>query len=403
MAAGMVLSSAALPAAAAETAGSSYEYCAGAKTKVTSKFVYKITGKNSVAILDFKKKAVNSKGMLVFPAKLGGKKVTKLGAKKSSSLSESFEANADRIKSVKIPDTVKKIEARSIHIYSREQPASISELRRSKLANITFYCTHGSAGEKYAAENGFKYKLYGENKDFLTAPRINSKVGINGSSVKISWKAVSGAEGYTVYSAEEFANGWGKGTDVGNTLSFSNEASSAGCYYKVEAYRTVNGKKEVSLSSAIKYVVPAKQFDLKLVSKNRIIDGNGRHPGFWLDFEKPDEEGNVIAEIKDPYDGKWYTLGYFSYDSNWEDGFEPYEYIAVSFNSYRKTMGNKVYAESIDEDQTYTVRVGFPVFVSDAVSPVTEKYDGYYYHDTLLIHNQFDKSVTLDIKLSDLK
>ncbi len=74
----------------------------------------------------------------------------------------------------------------------------------------------------------------------------------------VKWKKVSGASGYEVYRATSKTGKYIKVKTLtsGNTTSYTNTklASKKGYYYKVRAYRTVNGNKVYSSYSSIKYV-----------------------------------------------------------------------------------------------------------------------------------------------------
>ena len=67
------------------------------------------------------------------------------------------------------------------------------------------------------------------------------------SSIKLTWKKVSGASGYEVYRATKKTGTYSKVTTIkkGSTVSYTNKKLTKGktYYYKVRAYRTVSGKK----------------------------------------------------------------------------------------------------------------------------------------------------------------
>jgi uncharacterized protein YjdB len=84
------------------------------------------------------------------------------------------------------------------------------------------------------------------------------------NSVKISWKKVSGASGYQVYRATSKTGTYSRVATVtnGSTVTYTNKSLTTGktYYYKVRAYRTVNGTKVYGSFSSVKSVkpVPAK-------------------------------------------------------------------------------------------------------------------------------------------------
>lgn len=73
--------------------------------------------------------------------------------------------------------------------------------------------------------------------------------------IKVSWKKVSGASGYEIYRATSKNGKYQKVTTVkkGSTTSYTNKklTSKKTYYYKVRAYRTVNGKKVYSSYSSV--------------------------------------------------------------------------------------------------------------------------------------------------------
>lgn len=85
-------------------------------------------------------------------------------------------------------------------------------------------------------------------------PSVSVSAGKNKATLK--WKKVSGASGYIVYRADS-KNGTYKAVATikkGSTVSYTDKklTSKKTCYYKVCAYRTVNGKKVLSSASSVK-------------------------------------------------------------------------------------------------------------------------------------------------------
>lgn len=84
----------------------------------------------------------------------------------------------------------------------------------------------------------------------LSKPVMKAAVNATGSTIKVSWKKVSYANGYTVYRKTTSGSWKNVGSVKGNkTFSFK-DVPKVGVYlYSVKAYRTVNGKKVYSLRS----------------------------------------------------------------------------------------------------------------------------------------------------------
>ncbi|MCM1256346.1 MAG: Ig-like domain-containing protein [Roseburia sp.] len=84
------------------------------------------------------------------------------------------------------------------------------------------------------------------------------KVKAGKKQVKISWKKVSGVTGYEVYRSTKKSSGYKKVTTIkkASTTSYTNKklSSKKKYYFKVRAYKTVNGKKLYSAYSSPKQV-----------------------------------------------------------------------------------------------------------------------------------------------------
>ena len=94
----------------------------------------------------------------------------------------------------------------------------------------------------------------------LSVPKASVKSNTYNSN-KITWSKVSGANGYEVYRSTS-KNGTYKSIKTitsGSTVSYTNTSLATGTtyYYKVRAYRTVNGKKVYSNYSGVVSAKPA--------------------------------------------------------------------------------------------------------------------------------------------------
>lgn len=77
-------------------------------------------------------------------------------------------------------------------------------------------------------------------------------------TIKVSWKKVSGANGYEVYRKAGSGAKYSivQTINSGNTLSYTNKKliKNSKYYYKVKAYRIVNGEKIYSSFSTVKQI-----------------------------------------------------------------------------------------------------------------------------------------------------
>ena len=92
---------------------------------------------------------------------------------------------------------------------------------------------------------------YFSAKPILNVPSSFVAARVSASKIKVSWASVSGASGYTVYRYN--GSSYVVITSV-TTLNYTNTGLSKDktYYYKVAAYRMVNGAKVYSLQSASK-------------------------------------------------------------------------------------------------------------------------------------------------------
>ncbi len=112
--------------------------------------------------------------------------------------------------------------------------------------------------KSFKTSKGKKYYSYysdiitGETK--LSTPTVKLSIP-KSKSIKVSWKKISGAKGYEVYRATSKSGPYSKRTTTSN-LSYTNTklTKNKNYYYKVKAYKVVNGKKVYSSYSSIKSI-----------------------------------------------------------------------------------------------------------------------------------------------------
>ena len=161
---------------------------------------------------------------ITIPEKLNNQKVTAIGK-------EAF-SNKDNLKSVTIGANVKTIEDNAFYGCSNLEKVSLSEGIETigdnafdccnKLKNITIpksvvgigedalgygkygsisgfkiKCYSGSAGEKYAKDNGFAYEFVNVKKPAAVTGLKTSAISYN--TIKLTWNKVTGANGYDIY------------------------------------------------------------------------------------------------------------------------------------------------------------------------------------------------------------
>lgn len=126
-------------------------------------------------------------------------------------------------------------------------------------SNVTTGTTYYYKVRAYRVIGGTKvyspYTKYSSGKAIPAAPYKVSAKKASASAMTLTWTQVDGANGYQVFRATSKTGTYSGVTTItsGSTLSFTNKSLSIGktYYYKVRAYRTVNGQKVYSNFSSI--------------------------------------------------------------------------------------------------------------------------------------------------------
>lgn len=102
--------------------------------------------------------------------------------------------------------------------------------------------------------------LYGRFAKNTATPASFKAVSSGYNRIKLSWAKVSGAQGYEVYRATSNPGTYSKVATIasGSTLTYTNSSLTSGknYFYKIRAYRTVNGVKVYSSFSGVTYTKP---------------------------------------------------------------------------------------------------------------------------------------------------
>ncbi|MBQ7295780.1 MAG: fibronectin type III domain-containing protein [Clostridia bacterium] len=139
-------------------------------------------------------------------------------------------------------------------------------------ASVKGTTTYRVTGRKSGAEYQFKVKPYNKTSDgtviwgsasaaFVTAtepakPQISLSSTSKGK-VAVSWNNVSGETGYQIYYSINKSSGYTKLTNVGtNKIKYTASKLSSGktYYFKVRAYKKVNGKTIFGTFSSVKSI-----------------------------------------------------------------------------------------------------------------------------------------------------
>ena len=92
----------------------------------------------------------------------------------------------------------------------------------------------------------------------LATPALTTASGVD--KIKLTWKAVAGAHGYKIYRKTSATGTYYKVKTItsGSTVSWTNYSLTTGrtYYYRIIAYRVVNGKTYYSSYSNVSYRKP---------------------------------------------------------------------------------------------------------------------------------------------------
>ncbi len=227
-------------------------------------------------------------------------------------------------------------------------------------------------------------------KPAILAPTISSAMKNSTTSIKVAWKAVSGADGYYIYRAASSGGTYSEIGKVGaDTLSFIDEdrKSNTYYYYKVRAYKNTDGGEVVSALSAYK-------------------SGRITKKVAYLTFDDgPSCNTMKILDILDKYDVKatFFVVGKTGRDKEYKAIVDRGHTIALhtySHNYSKVYASESAFFKEIDKisDKVYNVtgvRSKIIRFPGGSSNTVYKKYcsglmkklkksvpaKGYYYHD----------------------
>ena len=148
--------------------------------------------------------------------------------------------------SITIPNSVTSIGKKAFGYYYDEYDDSVK-----KIDNFKIYCYSGTAGEKYAKDNGFDYELITAEKPAnVTGFKVKSLTSTN---VTLQWTKNSAASGYEI---EQYKGGkWVNVAKITSNATTSYtvkglKAGTAGYQFRIRAYRAEGKNKAYSSYSA---------------------------------------------------------------------------------------------------------------------------------------------------------
>ena len=193
--------------------------------------------------------------------------------------------------SITIPNSVTSIGKKAFGYYYDEYDDSVK-----KIDNFKIYCYSGTAGEKYAKDNGFTYEL-------LDQPTISNVTGfkiksIFSTNVTLQWDKNANASGYEI---EQYKGGkWTQIAKINNssTVSYNVSGLAADTTYtfRMRAYKTLS-----SGTSYSDYVRLAAK--TQLTNTDKFVGTAISPTAVKLDWNRNDKvTGYIIEQYKG---GKW--------------------------------------------------------------------------------------------------
>ncbi|MGI6176370.1 MAG: Ig-like domain-containing protein [Christensenellales bacterium] len=176
------------------------------------------------------------------------------------------------------------------------------------------------------------------------APKNPKAASVGYRKIKVSWAKTAGATGYEVYRATGSGGKYSRVKTItsGNTLSYTNAGLTSGktYYYKVRAYRTVNGKKEYGVFSS---AVSARPIPVKVKSPKAASVGYRKIKVSWAktagatgyEVYRATSSGGKYSRVKTITSGN--TLSYTN------AGLTSGKTYYYKVRAYRAVSGKKVY------------------------------------------------------------
>lgn len=196
-----------------------------------------------------------------------GSETEVLSAAASPAVPSNFKAARSSYNSIKLTwSKVSGADGYYIYRYNASKKVYVLHMTIKSGSTVSYSNTGLATGTKYSykiksyadGNNGIQTSGYSAVKaatPTLTKPTIKLTAG--SKKITVKWNRITGATGYKVYRATSKT---GKYTCVktvksGKTVSFVNKSLKKGkrYYYKVRAYRSVNGKLKYSSYSTVKY------------------------------------------------------------------------------------------------------------------------------------------------------
>lgn len=352
----------------------------GGRVKFGSIFSYRVNPDGeSVSLIEFTDKAIKE-GTLRLPKKLDGKEVTVL----SDELGESFCEYYKDIRVVDLSSTITTIEDGAIPDWvdgDAVQPVFTADF-------FSMNCYRNSAGEKYAVEKGYKYKIKDAAKNDVPTVRFLKSCAIGKSAVKIKWSKVSKVTGYRLY--RYYNNKWNKVADLKpDTTSYRD----AKCekygenLYTIRAFRKSGKKTYWSKKCTVKYIgcMPSSA---PAISKAQGIIVKGAENSNRIDIAVKNngyKSCELMIEVQDPDTGLWSAP---VLTPQAEKGATTY-----SLDGYDISADGHCFRDHFDAGSTYNIRVKFCRMIGD--SSYWRNGDLY----TSMFHYVYSKPVTRTVKL----
>ena len=217
-------------------------------------------------------------------------------------------------------------------------------------SNSTYYDTGLTVGKTYFYKA--RSVAYVNNKAYYSefstiksaSPVIFAPTGLKASasgetSVKLSWDAMSGVNGYDIYRSEYSGGSYLYiGSTTGTAYTDKGLTNEKSYYYKIVAYKTISGVKNYSSMSGYVYAYPSFTYPYDVEITN---SGLNTHTIKWT---KPSGAKGVELSISEGNSYDYKVIGEYTGSSYTNKNIDASKYYYYKLRSYKVVSGEKVYS-----------------------------------------------------------
>lgn len=151
---------------------------------------------------------------------------------------------------------------------------------------------------------------YAASSPGMTKITVAKRLSNTSASIKISWKKIPGAYGYSLYRSTKSDRAYKRiRSTIKTSYTDTKRPTGKTYYYKVKAYKYVNGKRVYGLFSAVKsvkmtYINPVLSIEIDKRLPDYPKDTSPYSVGFLIHTSSYCEQLKILTEVKRPYYSK---------------------------------------------------------------------------------------------------